>query len=226
VFGAFFAIRGPDAPRWMMPTAYAALGIFAVALVFIVFAMRRPEGTVRFCLRLSLLPRLAPKLAAVLQTKLLDMIRGFAVLRDVRNMTKFCIWTLVYWSANGPAVWVLARAFDIELSMVGGFAVMGLVGVGISLPNSPGLVGQYQWFTLLGMSLYLGQDVMKECLPGEDSCLHGVVLAYAIIQHLMQVAWYVGMGALGVASPWVSVNDLRHVRDPLTDGRGLEKPTR
>src|SRR4029079_19688476 len=28
VFVAFFALRGPASPRWMMPTAYAALGIF------------------------------------------------------------------------------------------------------------------------------------------------------------------------------------------------------
>src|SRR5690606_39620257 len=35
VFGALFAIRGPEAPTWMMPTAYAALGIFAAALVFL-----------------------------------------------------------------------------------------------------------------------------------------------------------------------------------------------
>ena len=63
VFGAFFALRGPNAPGWMMPTAYAALGVFTVALVFLVFAMWRPEPTVRFCLKMSLLPRLAPRIA-------------------------------------------------------------------------------------------------------------------------------------------------------------------
>jgi uncharacterized protein (TIRG00374 family) len=215
VFGAFFAIRGPEAPGWMMPTAYAALGVFTVALIFILFAMNKPEATVRFCLKISLLPRFAPKVATVIETKLHDMIRGFAVLRDVANMVKFTIWTLVYWTCNGLAVWVLARAFGIELSMIGGFAVMGLVGVGISLPNSPGLVGQYQWFTLLGVSLYLGPAVMEKCAVGEVNCLHGIVLAYAIIQHLMQVVWYVGMGALGLASPWVSISDLRRMREPV-----------
>lgn len=216
VFGAFFAIRGPDSPGWMMPTAYAALGAFVVALVFLVFAMWRPEATVRFSLKVSLVERFAPRLARVLEQKLLDMIRGFAVLRDVANLTKFCLWTAVYWSANGLAVWVLARAFGLELSIVGGFAVMGLVGVGISLPNSPGLVGQYQWFTLLGLSLYLGHGVMDDGTP-----LHASAFAYSIVQHLLQVIWYVGMGALGLASPWVSFADLRAMRrsqaSPETD---------
>ena len=212
VFGAFVAIRGPHAPGWMMPTAYLALGIFAAALVFLVFAMWRPEGTVRFCLRASLLPRLAPRLARVIEDKLLEMIRGFSVLRDPRNLAAFCAWSLVYWIANGLGVWVLARGFDLPLSVMGGLATMGLVAVGISLPNSPGLVGQFQWFTLLGLSLYLGPGAM--CEAGTAACgpLHAQALAFAITNHLLQVIWYVAMGVLAVASPWVSFHDLRGAR--------------
>jgi uncharacterized membrane protein YbhN (UPF0104 family) len=211
VFGAFFAIRGPNAPGWMMPTAYLALGIFAAALVFLVFAMWRPEATVRFCVRMSLLPRLAPRVASVIERKLLDMIRGFAVLKDRRNLVAFVAWSLVYWIANGLGVWVLARGFELPLSVMGGLATMGLVAVGISLPNSPGLVGQFQWFTLLGLSLYLGPDVM--CEQGATcSALHAQALAFAIANHLLQVIWYVAMGALGIASPWVSFSDLRGAR--------------
>jgi uncharacterized membrane protein YbhN (UPF0104 family) len=207
VFGAFFANRGPDKPGWMMPTAFGALAGFTAALVFLVFAMRKPEPTVRFCVRLTLLPRFAPRIAGVIEAKLLDMIRGFAVLRDPRRLAKFCAWTVVYWGANGFAVWVLAKMFNIELSLIGAFAVMGLVGVGISLPNSPGMVGQYQWFTLLGLSLYLGPDVMP------NNPLYGDALAFAIGTHLFSVAWYLAMGSLALASPWVSFRDLRRVRN-------------
>lgn len=206
VFGTFFALRGPSAPGWMMPTAYTALGVFSAALVFILFAMWRPERTVRFCMRMSLLPRLAPRIASVIEAKVLEMIRGFAVLKDGKQLTAFLIWSLIYWVANAIGVWVLALAFGLPLSLVGGFAVMGLVAVGISLPNSPGLVGQFQWFTLLGLSLYL-PGVMDK-----TSELHATALAYAITQHLLQVAWYVAMGALGIASPWVSFADLKASR--------------
>lgn len=209
VFGTFVAVKGPDSPGWMMPTAYTALGVFSGALVFIVFAMWRPEKTVAFCMKMSLLPRFAPRIAAVIEAKVLDMIRGFAVLKDGKQLAAFLVWSVIYWGANGLGVWVLARAFGLELSLVGGFAVMGLVGVGISLPNSPGLVGQFQWFTLLGLSLYL-PGVMEK-----TSELHAQALAYAITQHLLQVIWYVGMGILGVASPWVSWADLRVARQKM-----------
>ena len=206
VFGTFFALRGPDAPGWMMPTAYTALGVFSAALVFILFAMWRPERTVGFCIRMSLLPRIAPRIALTIEAKVLDMIRGFAVLRDGKQLAMFLAWSLVYWVANAFGVWLLALAFGLPLSLVGGFAVMGLVAVGISLPNSPGLVGQFQWFTLLGLSLYLPAVMDK------TSDIHAQALAYAITQHLLQVSWYVGMGALALLSPWVSLADLRASR--------------
>lgn len=215
VFGAFFAHQGPDSPAWMMLTAYGALAVFAAALVFLAFSLRWPTQTVRFCLRLTLLPRYAPRAAAAIEHRLLDMIRGFSVLRDVRNLSVFLIWSIVYWTANGVGVWVLARAFGIPLSLIGAFATMGLLGVGLMLPNSPGLVGQFQWFTLLGMSIYLGFDPRH---PG------AMPLAFAIGQHLLQVIWYVGMGALGLASPWVSFHDLWAARKASPDDAAVPAP--
>lgn len=216
VFCAFLALHGPGSPGWMMPTAYLALAVFGVALVFLVFALWRPERTVAFGVALTLLPRLAPRFAGALERKALDMIRGFAALKDVRNLLLFLMWTLAYWSANGLGMWVLARPFGLELSLVGAYATMGLLGVGISMPNSPGLVGQFQWFTLLGLSLYLGFDPSPAA--GEGTRLYTAALAYAIIQHLLQVVWYVAMGVLALASPWVSVNDLRAARRAAPDG--------
>lgn len=221
VFGCFFALRGPGAPGWMMPTAYAALGVFAAALVFLLFAMRWPEGTVKFSLRLTLLPRFAPRIAGVIEHKLLDMIRGLAVLRDWHNLAWFGAWTAAYWLANGFATWLLAHGFGLDLSLVGAFATMGLVAVGITLPNSPGLVGQFQWFTMLGVSLYLGRAAADQDLATQTGQLglYGKVLAFAIFIHLLQVVWYVGMGALALASRHVSFAELRASRklDPESD---------
>jgi hypothetical protein len=202
VFFAFFALRSPASPGWMMPTAYIALGVFAACLVFLVFALRRPEPTVKFCLAVSLLPRLSPRIAKVIETKALDVIRGLAVLKDGKNLVVFLAWTIAYWTANGIGVYVLAHAFDVTLTLVGAFATMGLLGVGISLPNSPGMVGQFQFCTLLGLAVALGIDA------NHASSNHPHEYLFANVQYLLQVAWYVGMGALALATPWVSFHDL------------------
>jgi len=158
VFGAFFSLRGPQAPGWMMPTAFAALGVFSVALLFLLFALKWPEKSVRFMINLSLLPRFAPRVANVIETKVLEMIRGFAAIRDRKNLALFVLFSLGYWICNGLTVYVLARAFGLDLTLIGSFATMGLLSVGVVLPKTPGLVGQYQWFMLLGVSLYLGPE--------------------------------------------------------------------
>src|SRR5688500_7249356 len=111
VFGALFALRGPGAPDWMMPTAWAALGVFSAALIFLAFALRWPDATVRTALAMTGARRLAPGLADKLGEKLHAMIRGFTVLKDGRNLLVFVLWTLAYWIANGMSLWVLARGF-------------------------------------------------------------------------------------------------------------------
>jgi uncharacterized protein (TIRG00374 family) len=206
VFAACFALRGPQAPRWMMPTAYAALGVFSAALVFLGFAMRWPQKTVELAVAMTGARLYAPRLATVLREKLLSMISGFLVITDRKNLAWFTLWSAVYWAANGLSLWVLAQGFHLGLSPVGAFATMGLVAVGITLPNSPGLVGQYQYFTQLGLSLYLG-DV------GEGPA----GLAFAIVLHGVQVVWYMLMGGIALATPYVSFRELRRARS-LGDG--------
>src|SRR5213075_2235142 len=106
------------------------------------------------------------------------------------------------WVCNGLGVYILAVGFGLHLSLVGGFATMVLAAVGITLPNSPGLVGQFQWFTLLGLSLYL---------PGandEHSAIYGTAFAFANVHYGLQVLWYILCGAIGLATKYVSFHDL------------------
>jgi uncharacterized protein (TIRG00374 family) len=210
VFGALFARRGPGAPGWMMPTAYAALGVFTAALAFLAFAIRRPEPTVDFCMKVSLMPRISPRIAKVIREKVLDMVRGFVVLKDRRNMAIFVAWSIVYWGANGAGVYVLARAFGLDLSLTGAFATMGIAAVGIMLPNAPGLVGQFQYFTLLGVGLYLGFDARDP--QNHQPAVYFTAYAFANLHYLLQVGWYILCGAIGLMTPWVSFHDLWSAR--------------
>ncbi len=213
VFGAFFALRGPDAPGWMMPTAYTALGVFTAAMVFLTFALKWPDETVRFSVRMTFAHHYAPRLARVLEEKLHSMISGFLVLKDRRNLFIFVLWSLAYWFANGLSVWVLAHGFGLDLSILGAFATMGLVAVGITLPNAPALMGQYQWFTTLGLGLYL-----------DKATAEGDGLLFAIVLWGIQVIWYIGVGVLAMTTRYISFAEVLQSRkddaddDAPTDG--------
>ncbi len=202
VAGAVISLRdSPYAQWWMWWAAYVSLGVFALALCFLAFALRWPDRTVKFAVAVSLTRHFAPRLAGFLEEKLHALISGFLVLKRKRDLVVYVGWSLLYWAANGLSVWVLARGFDLELSVVGAYAVMGLVAVGIILPNAPALMGQFQWFTTLGLSLYVGEEVAQ-----------GQGLAFAIVLWGLQVIWYIGVGAIALASPYVSLSEVIHSR--------------
>ena len=194
VFGCCFALRGPRAPSWMMPVAYASLGVFVGAMTFLLLALRWPKATCRGAVTFSGLRFVSARAATKVEDKLEHMISGFLVLRDRRNLAVFVLWSAAYWLCNGLSMWVLARGMNLSLPLVGAFATMGLVAVGITLPNSPGLVGQFHWFTMLGLSLYLPAQVAKGSAG----------LAYALFLHGIQVVWYLGIGALCMLSSHIS----------------------
>jgi uncharacterized protein (TIRG00374 family) len=196
VFGCCYARRGPGAPAWMMPTAYISLGVFLAAMLFLAFALRWPERTVSFCVALTFLPHLAPRLAARISEMLHKLISGFTVLKHHQEFAMFLVWSALYWGANALGMLVLARGLGMDLSLVGAFATMGLVAVGITLPNSPGLVGQFHYFTMLGLSLYLPKEVA-----------HTQGLAYAILLHGIQVVWYLALGVISMLALNVGIHD-------------------
>jgi uncharacterized protein (TIRG00374 family) len=199
VFGCCISLHGTAGEKsWMMPMAWVSLGVFAAATTFLAFALRWPELTVRTAVAMTLLPKISPRIATRLEQKLHDLIRGFLVLKDGPNLALFVAYSLIYWGANGFGMWVLARGMGLPLTVVGAFATMGIIAVGITLPNSPGLIGQFHWFTTLGLSLYMSKDVAESA-----------GLGYAILLHGIQVVWYVGMGALSMFTSHVSFADMR-----------------
>src|SRR5207237_1405143 len=102
--------------------------------------VRIPAGPLLAISSVGVLAILALRAAVVVEEKLLEMIRGFDVLKDQKNLGVFLVWSAVYWTANGLGLYVLARGFHtmdphFDLSIVGAYATMGLVAVGITLPN-------------------------------------------------------------------------------------------
>ena len=161
VFVLFFTHSGPYSPDWMMPVAWAALGVFVGAMGFLSLALKWPDKTIKAMVKFSLIRRFSPRIADSVEEKLRSLISGFEVLGDKKNYAQFFFWTVCYWACNAAGLMVLARGFGLELTYLQSFGTMGLVAVGITLPNSPGLVGQYQWLITSGLSLYLGPEIAK-----------------------------------------------------------------
>jgi uncharacterized protein (TIRG00374 family) len=174
---------GAGYPPVLAVSAWLALLGFLGLTIFLGCALRWPEKTIRLGLTLTLVQRLSPKTADKLADKLRALIQGFRALRQPRDMIPFLIQTVLYWGSNGLGMWILARAMGLPIPIHGAFAAMAFTGVLISLPNAPGLVGQFHAGIVLALAAYLPPSILTSSGG-----------AYAIALHGIQFVWYVALG--------------------------------
>jgi uncharacterized protein (TIRG00374 family) len=186
-FVAYLVSAGDMFTRELRIGAWLSLIGFLTLTIFLLFARVWTEQTIAFALRVSLLPTIAPARAHQVADKLRALISGFHSLADKRNFGIFLFQSVLYWGSNGLGMWLLARQMGLPISLGAAFATMSFTGVILSLPNSPGLVGQFHAGIKLGLLAYLPAAVVNS---------RG--MAYAIVLHGLQTVWYVGIGLLSL----------------------------
>jgi uncharacterized protein (TIRG00374 family) len=186
-FGSYLASAGDSFTRELRVGAWLSLVGFVALTTFLAVARVWPDRTISFVLRVSLLDRIAPKRAHQLGDKLRALISGFDALADRRNFGIFLAQSIAYWGINGFGMWLLARQMHLPISLGAAYTTMAFTGVILTLPNSPGLVGQFHAAIKLGLLAYL---------PAEIVNARG--MAFAIVLHGLQTVWYVGIGLLSL----------------------------
>lgn len=186
-FGSYLASSGDTFSRELRFGAWLSLVGFVTLTTFLALARVWPDRTIAFALRVSLLQRFAPQRAHQLGDKLRALISGFDALADHRNFGIFLAQSIIYWGINGFGMWLLARQMGLPISLSAAYTTMAFTGVVLTLPNSPGLVGQFHAAIKLGLLAYLPAGIVNS---------RG--MAYAIVLHGLQTAWYVGMGLLSL----------------------------
>jgi hypothetical protein len=188
-FGSYLASAGDVFSRELRIAAWLSLIGFVVLTTFLALAHVWTERTIAVTLRLTLLERIAPARARQAADKLRSLISGFRALEDHVNFRMFLLQSALYWGANGFGMWVLARQMGLDISLFAAYTTMAFTGVVLTVPNSPGLVGQFQAAIKAGLLAYL---------PG--SVVNGRGIAYAIVLHGLQAVWYVGVGLLSLTA--------------------------
>jgi uncharacterized protein (TIRG00374 family) len=181
--GSTMSARGSWPPELVIGAWVSLIG-FVTALLFLATALRFPAAAVKTALAMTLLPWLAPALAHKIHDKLHALIDGFKALGQPRDLLPFVLQSLLYWGANGFGMWILAQGMGLPIAPVAAYAAMAFTGVLISLPNSPGMVGQFHLGVVLALAAYLPADVATR----------SVALAYATLLHGIQFIWYTVIG--------------------------------
>ncbi len=154
----------------------AVFAVFAALLVFLVVAYRNRALAVRFTHRVldPISPRLAERASGMMDA----FIHGLRLVPSRSKLAGFFLLTAAYWLLNGWGMGILARAFDIHLTLIQAYTVLGVLVVGVMIPAGPGMVGTFQAATVLGLSLFLPSAVLDDRGTAYANVLWAVQLAF------------------------------------------------
>jgi glycosyltransferase 2 family protein len=124
----------------------AAAATVAILALFFVLA-GHPETIGRWSARLE--RRLPPRLARLLGGLAQTFALGLGAVRRPQQLAKVLLWSFPLWLSIAAGIWLVSRAFHVELPFTGSFLMMTLLVVGVSVPT-PGAIGGFHKFYQIG----------------------------------------------------------------------------
>lgn len=114
---------------------------------------------------------------------------GLAALPNRRCFWSFVGLSALYWGINALSWYLLARGCGLSLSILGAFAGMGCLAVGILLPTGPGYFGNFQISVLVALKIYMPVEAFEE-----------QVAVFVFLLYALQTGLTVLFGAAGALS--------------------------
>ena len=178
---------------WLVEIGGITVGALALAVLAAMFvAARDPEAAGRWAYKLEhLLPgRLTHKLAGAL----LKFSAGLAVVRTPRRLASALMWSFPLWLSIGSGIWMVTRAFGINMPFTGSFLLIALLVVGVSVPT-PGGVGGFEAAVQIGLTSFYA--VPNDRAVGAALVLHAVsLLPTVVLGALFLIQDGLGFGAV------------------------------
>jgi uncharacterized protein (TIRG00374 family) len=121
--------------------AWSLGAVVVIALAGLILLYVRREPILRLVRRAlgRLSPRFAERTAAILES----FAEGMHVFRSGRDLTFSLVGSLVTWGANVAALAAIIAAFQVDCPWYTSFLGLAMIAVFISVPVTPGTVGQY-----------------------------------------------------------------------------------
>lgn len=79
---------------------------------------------------------------------------GLQVLGSRKAILLLAMYTSLIWASNSVLVWLVLRAFHIEVPITAGILMTAVLNLGMAVPSSPGYVGVYDYLFVLMLDLY------------------------------------------------------------------------
>lgn len=148
-------------PAALVPNAaYSAVALFgALFVTLLVFYLWR--NWARRTTEL-VIGSVSPKFARWLADKVDHLADGLRFLPQLKYSVPFLLATASYWALHVIGTWILMRAAGLGgLEVAQAAAVVGVLALGMLVPNAPGFFGTFQISVYAGLAMYRpGADVI------------------------------------------------------------------
>lgn len=174
-------------------------GLCVIALVVLFFLAGHPATLDRLTagLAATLPARLAGRASRLVRT----FATGLAVVRQPGRLAMSLILSLPLWLSIALGIWLVTRAFHIEMPFTGSFLIVALLVVGVAVPT-PGAVGGFHYFYRLGATAFFAAP--SDRAVGAALVLHAVSFVPVAVAGLILLAQeglsLSGLGALARTS--------------------------
>jgi hypothetical protein len=132
----------------------------------------------------SVVGRISPRLAVRVSEAADSVAGGLRFLHDGPTAAKFGSLTLLYWGLNAAGIWLLAWGCGLPSPSLGqAVVILGVLGLGLVVPNAPGFFGTFQIAAYSAMVLFF---------PLADVTSAGA--AFVFLLYVMQIVTILLMG--------------------------------
>lgn len=185
IFYLFLAANSPagflNDPRSLIVTSLLAVGI----ALFILFETKNSFKIARF-----FLSKLPQKIKTSSQDWIGNFLTSLKLVASLKRMGVILFFTLLIWGCSALSIYSLFICTRITIPFDGIVLVMVASIIGLLIPTSPGFVGNYQYASILALSIY--------------NIPHPVVLVFAIVHYFSGVGLEMIMGIL--AFPFINLS--------------------
>ena len=147
----------------------------------------------------SVMHRVAPRFEAPLVEFVQNAVGGLAVLKDSRRFLAVLLWALAHWLMHAVGFYLGFLAVGLDVPFSAALFLMGVIGIGVLIPSSPGFFGVFEISAVVGLAVYGVSDKLAT--------------SWAIGFHLLSFIPITLFGAIYFTRLGLSVGKLAQAKD-------------
>ena len=195
---SFFFIGLPFAAGFSQSPllAYLAAGIIIGSIIILFILVKNKKKIQNWISTTSLIqPGLRDRLSRMVEA----VYSSLEIITDPVQMVKILGLMFINWMIALASQYILLKAFIPDAHFVWTVFMLGALGLGVSIPSSPGNIGLYEASVTIALVAF-----------GVD---HNLALAYALVNHILSLLPTTMLGAYGLLQEGFALRDIWRFRE-------------